>query len=59
MGISHREILIFYLLMYGIAVASIAIFRSIQPRAYFVIGICANIALFVIYAFFFKKNFFT
>ena len=45
--------------MYGFAVASIAIFRSIQPRAYFVIGICANIALFVIYAFFFKKNFFT
>ncbi|MFA5888137.1 MAG: hypothetical protein WC852_05505 [Candidatus Nanoarchaeia archaeon] len=57
MGISHKEIIIFYLLMYGLAVASIAIFRSIQPRAYFVIGICANIALFVIYAFFFKKEF--
>lgn len=56
MGISHEEMIVFYLMIYALAVITIGIFRSINPRPYFIIGIGANIAMFVVYAAFFKKE---
>lgn len=56
MGISHREMIVFYLMIYALAVISIAAFRSIKPKQYFIIGIGTNIAMFAVYASFFKKE---
>ncbi|MDI6738177.1 MAG: MFS transporter [Nanoarchaeota archaeon] len=56
MGIAHMEMAVFYLLIYALALVFIACFRSIKPRLYFIIGIGANIALFVVYAAFFSKE---
>lgn len=56
MGISHKEMIIFYLMIYALAVISIGIFKSINPKPYFMIGIGANIAMFVVYAAVFRKE---
>lgn len=56
MGISHKEMIVFYLMIYALAVISIAIFKGINPKPYFIIGIGANIVMFIVYAACFKKE---
>lgn len=56
-GASYSGIILFYIIIYATAVASIAAFRSIRPRLFFILGIICNMAIFAIYAFGFKKEY--